>query len=104
MKYAKSYSKVIALYMSACMGRLLKRCCIYHGIDVLNTQSRVYVAIGFTDVKDYTSNNITWDLSLRLRTDPTQNKYSKIVVSKLTLLIEANHRDRQSIERRIFIS
>ena len=55
------------------------------------------------DVKDYTSNNITWDLSLRLRTHPTQNKYKKIVDLKLILLlIEANH--GQSIERRIFIS
>ena len=54
-------------------------------------------------MRDYTSNNITWDLSLRLRTQPTQNKYKKIVVLKLMLLlIEANH--VQSIERRIFIS
>ena len=44
------------------------------------------------DVKDDTSNNITWDLSLRLRTHPTQNKYKKIVVLKLMLLLlEANH-------------
>ena len=49
------------------------------------------------------SNNITWDLSLRLRTHPTQNNYKKIVVLKLMfLLIEANL--GQSIERRIFIS
>ena len=55
------------------------------------------------DVKDYTLNNTTWDLSLRLRTHSTQNKYKKIVVLKLMLLlIEANH--RQSIERWIFIS
>ena len=54
-------------------------------------------------MKDYTSNNTTWDLSLRLRTHPTQNKYKKIVVLKLMLLlIEANH--GQSTERRIFIS
>ena len=65
--------------------------------------SRVYVVNGVTDVKDYTSNNTTWDLSLRLRTHPTQNKYKKIVVLKLMLLlIEANH--GQSTERRIFIS
>ena len=65
-------------------------------------QSRLYVVIGVTDVKDYTSKNITWDLSLRLRTHPTQNKYKKIVVANLMLLlIEANH--GQSIERRIFI-
>ena len=55
------------------------------------------------DVKDYTSNNTTWDLSLRLRTHSTQNKYKKMVVLNLMLLlIEANH--GQSIERRIFIS
>ena len=49
-------------------------------------------------MKDYTSNNITWDLSLRLRTHLTQNKYKKIVVLKLMLLlIEANH--GQSIEQ-----
>ena len=47
--------------------------------------------------------NITWNLSLRLRTHPTQNKYKKIVVIKvMLLLIEANH--GQSIERRISIS
>ena len=47
--------------------------------------------------------NITWDLSLRLRTHPTQNKYKKIVVLKLMfLLIAANH--GQSIQQRIFIS
>ena len=65
--------------------------------------SRVYVVIGVMDVKDYTLNNITWDLSLRLRTHPTQNKYKKIIVLKLMLLsIEANH--GQSNERRILIS
>ena len=64
--------------------------------------SRVYVVIGVTDMKDYTSNNITWDLSYRLQTHPTQNKYKQIVVLKLmSLLMEANH--GQSIERRIFI-
>ena len=64
---------------------------------------RVYVVIGVTDVKNCTSNNITWDLSFRLRTHPTQNKYKKIAVLKLMLLlIKANH--RQSIQRRIFIS
>ena len=52
---------------------------------------------------DYTSNNITRDLSLRLRKHPTQSKYKKIVVLKLMLLlIEAYH--GKSIERRIFIS
>ena len=51
----------------------------------------------------YFEQSVTWDLSLRLQTDPTQNKYKKIVVLKLMLLlIEANH--KQSIERRIFIS
>ena len=51
-------------------------------------------------MKGYTSNNITWNIALRLRTHPTQNKYKKIVILKLVLLlIEANH--GQSIERRI---
>ena len=45
--------------------------------------------IGVTDVKDYTSNNITWDLPLRLRTHPTQNKYKKIVVLKLIMVRNA---------------
>ena len=54
--------------------------------------SRVYVVTDVTDVKDFTSNNITWDLSLRLRKHMTQNKYKKIVVLKfMLLLIEANH-------------
>ena len=45
--------------------------------------SRVYVVIGVNDVKDYTSNNITFtniynnNLSLRLRTHSTQNEYKK---------------------------
>ena len=67
--------------------------------------SRVYVVFGITDVKDYTSNNITWDLSLRIRAHPTQNKYNKnlvVVLKLMLLLIEANH--GQSIELRIFIS
>ena len=105
LKYAKSYSKVIALYVG--LGRL-KRCCIYrhrYFEHSLVKPSIVYVVIiiGVTDVKDCTSNNITWDLSLRLRTHPTQNNYKKIVVLKLMfLLIQANL--GQSIERRIFIS
>ena len=93
-------------YRIVCRHGRLKHCCIYrhrcfeHSLVKL---SRLYVVIGVTDVKDYTSNNITWDLSCRLRTHPTQNKYKKIVVLKLmSLLIEANH--GQSIERRIFTS
>ena len=45
----------------------------------LVNQSRVYVVIGVTDVIDYASNNITWNLSLPLRTYPTRNKCRKIV-------------------------
>ena len=71
LKYAKSYSKVISLYVG--LGRL-KRCCIYRHRcfeHSLVKPSRVYVVIGVTDVKDYTSNNITGDLSFQLRTHPT---------------------------------
>ena len=63
--------------------------------------SRVYVVIGVTDVKDYTSNNITWDLSLRLRTHLTQNEYKKRVAFKCCCQSRLTH--WQSIERRIFI-
>ena len=45
----------------------------------LVNQSRVYVAIGVTDVMDYASNNITRNLSLPLRTYPTRNKCRQIV-------------------------
>ena len=94
LKYAKSYSKVIALYVG--LGRL-KRCCIYRHRcfeHSLVKPSRVYALIGVTDVKDYSyleRYNLDPDLSLRLRIHPTQNKYKKIVVLKLMLLIEAKH-------------
>ena len=93
----------MSLYVG--LGRL-KRCCIYRHRcfeHSLVKPSRVYVVTGVMDMKDYTSNNITWDLSLRLRTQPIQNKYEQIVVLKLMLLIEANLHG-QTIERRIFIS
>ena len=44
-----------------------------------NTISRFYVVIGVTDVKDYTSNNMSYCLGTfhfdRLRAQPTQIKY-----------------------------
>ena len=68
LKYAKSHSNVIALYVG--LGKW-KRFCIYGHRCFEHSMVkplRIYVVIGVTDVKDYTSNNITRDLSLRLRT------------------------------------